>query len=428
MREAALGTLAALPRVFRLVWEASRPLTLVLAAATLVAGLMPAVSAYAGKLLINSVVQAIIVHQRHLPDQASLSVQFVFTTLRSPMLTTTGVIVLLAAIQFLIYATNSLLSTARNISQQLLQERVSMRIQLMVMTHAAALDLPFFEDPASYDLLRRAQTDSANRPVAMISGAFGLVQTALTFVSMVALLIGVSPWLVIALVSPVPAFISDTRYGWRGCNMARWSSRLLRRMFYLTTLVTTDTFAKEVKLFNLGGFFIDRYRLLAQTYYNRQQRLVTARYIAGYLWGAITTLVGSLTYLYVLYVALQVVAGRLTLGDLTLYTAAASSVQASIQGLLGGFGTMYEHNLYLSNLFQLLATPTRVLRPEHPRPLPQPVRGEISVRSRLLQLSGGRRPSPPQRELHDCGRRDDRHRWSERRRQDDSDQAALPAL
>ena len=374
-REATSGTLAALPRVFRLVWEASRPLTLVLAAATVVAGLMPAVSAYAAKLLINSVVQAIIIHQRHLPDQASLSVPFLFTTLRSPVLTATGVIVLLAAIQFVIYATNSLLSTARNIAQQLLQERVSMRIQLMVMTHAAALDLPFFEDPASYDLLRRAQTDSANRPVAMISGAFGLVQTALTFVSMVALLIGVSPWLaVIALVSPVPAFISDTRYGWRGYNMARWSSRLLRRMFYLTTLVTTDTFAKEVKLFNLGGFFIDRYRLLAQTYYNRQQRLVTARYIAGYLWGAITTLAGSLTYLYV---ALQAVAGRLTLGDLTLYTAAASSVQGSIQGLLGGFGSMYEHNLYLSNLFQLLAMPSRVSRPEHPRSLPQPVSGDI---------------------------------------------------
>jgi len=88
-REATSGTLAALPRVFRLVWEASRPLTLVLAAATVVAGLMPAVSAYAAKLLINSVVQAIIIHQRHLPDQASLSVPFLFTTLRSPVLTAT---------------------------------------------------------------------------------------------------------------------------------------------------------------------------------------------------------------------------------------------------------------------------------------------------------------------------------------------------
>src|SRR5207302_7874931 len=88
---------------------------------------------------------------------------------------------------------------------------------------AASLDLAFYEDPASYDLLRRAQTDSINRPVQMISTAFGLVQTTLTFITMIALLVAVSPLLaLLALLSPIPAFIADTRYGWRGYNIARW--------------------------------------------------------------------------------------------------------------------------------------------------------------------------------------------------------------
>src|SRR5205807_7674092 len=91
-------------------------------------------------------------------------------------------------------------------------------------------------------------------------------------------------------------------------------------------------------------------------------------------WGTLTTLAGSITYLYV---ALQAVTGKLTLGDLTLYTSAASSVQCSIQGLLSGFSTMYENNLYLNNLYTLLATPTTVQRPENPRPMPAKVRGEI---------------------------------------------------
>ena len=290
-------------------------------------------------------------------------------------MTSVGIVVLLAVISLLIAAISSLMSTIRNISQQLLQERVQIRIQLMVMDHAAALDLPFFEDPASYDLLRRAQEDSRNRPVQMISGTFGLVQTAITFLSMIALLLGVSPLLAaIALVSPIPAFISDTRYSWWGYRIARWNSRLLRRMNYLVQLVTTDTFAKEVKLFGLGPYFIERYRLLSATYYERQRRQITRRYIAGYAWGVLTTLAGSVTYLYV---ALQAVAGRLTLGDLSLYTSAASSVQSSISNLLSGFSSMYEHNLYLQNLFTLLETPTMVERQEHPRPLPSPLRGEI---------------------------------------------------
>src|SRR2546427_13218559 len=125
--------------------------------------------------------------------------------------------VLLAALQLVLFVVSALLNTLRNIFQQLLQSSVSMRIQLMVMEKAASLDLSCYEDPASYDLLRRAQTDSINRPVLMISTAFGLVQTLLTFVTMIALLIGVSPLLaLLALLSPIPAFVADTRYGWRG--------------------------------------------------------------------------------------------------------------------------------------------------------------------------------------------------------------------
>ena len=371
LRRSVQGTTAALPQVFGLVWKTSAPLTIGLAAATVLAGIVPAATAYTAKLLINSVVFAL----QNPEGTQPLVVDLPGVTVRSPVLTAVGVIVVLAVIQFLIYAVSSLLSTVRNISQQLLQERMTLQVQLMVMEHASQLDLPFFEESASYDLLRRAQQDAANRPLMMVTGAFGLIQTMITFATMIALLVTLSPLLaVIALVSPVPAFIADARYGWRGYNLSRWASPIRRRMQYLTTLVTTDAYAKEIKLFGLGDYFIRRFKLLSRTYYDRQRGLITARYVVGFLWSSITTLAGSATYLYV---ALQAVNRVLTLGDLTLYTQAASSVQNSIQGILAGFSSMYEHNLYLSNLYELLATPTRIQAPEHPRPLPSPLRGEV---------------------------------------------------
>ena len=368
------GTVSALPRVLRLVWETSAPLTIGLAAATLLAGIMPAATALTAKLLINSVVDALTARATGTSSLVEFPIPLPFVTL--PLLTPVGVIVGLAIVQFLIYAFNSLLSTVRNITQQLLQEKMTLQVQLLVMQQSASLDLPFFEDSASYDLLRRAQQDAATRPLMMVNSVFGLIQTVITFVSMVAVLVHLSPLLaVIALVSPIPAFIADTRYGWRGYNLARWASPIRRRMQYLTTLVTTDQYAKEVKLFGLGDYFIHRFRLLSNSYYARQRSLISARYTAGFFWSAITTLAGSVTYLYV---ALQAVAGRLSLGDLTLYTQAASSVQSSIQGILGGFSGMYEHNLYLNNLYELLATPTRITAPANPRPLPSPLRGEVT--------------------------------------------------
>src|SRR3954462_10873779 len=136
-------------------------------------------------------------------------------------------------------------------------------------------------------------------------------------------------------------------------------------MDYLTTLVTTDSYAKEVKLFGLGPYFIDRFGQLSRVYQDRQRGLVVARYLAGFVWSTITTLAGSATYLYV---AFQAIAGRLTLGDLTLYTQAATSVQNSVQGVLSGFGSMYENQLYLNDLFDLLRTPLGIDAELTPRP------------------------------------------------------------
>src|SRR6266705_6216633 len=333
------GTMAALPRVLRLVWDASPATTLGLFVTTAVAGVIPAASAGVAALLVNAVADGIVAHGGPLPGRDVLSLG----PWSSPD-HATGAIIFFAILQLALFALSALLGTIRNITQQLLQNSVTVRIQLMVMEKAASLDLQFYEDPASYDLLRRAQTDSINRPVMMISTGFGLVQTLLTFITMIALLVVVSPLLaVIALVSPIPAFIADTRYGWRGYNIARWGSRLLRRMNYLVTLVTTDSYAKEVKLFGLGPYFINRYRMIAKNYYNSQRSQVARRYMTGFALGNLSTIVTSLTYLYV---ALQAIIGRLTLGDLTLYTTAASQVQGSIQGILSGFSGMYEHNLY----------------------------------------------------------------------------------
>ena len=375
LKQSVKGTSAAMPRVLRLVWDASPSTTLGLFATTAVAGVIPAAAAYTSKLLINAVVRGILIHNTHIASAVTFHDLDSNLPAGGPTFTAVNMIVVVAVLQLALFAITALLGTIRNITQQLLQNSVAMRIQLMVMEKAASLDLSFYEDPASYDLLRRAQTDSINRPVLMISTAFGLVQTLLTFITMIALLIVVSPLLaLLALVSPIPAFIADTRYGWRGYNIARWGSRLLRRMNYLVSLVTTDSYAKEVKLFGLGGYFIERYRLIANTFYASQRAQVARRYMTGFAWGNLSTIATSLTYLYI---ALQAIAGKLTLGHLTMYTAAAQSVQGSIQGILGGFSGMYEHNLYLNNLFELMETKPSMPITTKPVKVPQPMLGEI---------------------------------------------------
>src|SRR5260370_29113460 len=145
--------------------------------------------------------------------------------------------------------------------------------------------------------------------------------------------------------------------------MAHWESRLSRWMSYMVTLVTTASFAKEVKLFGLGWYFIERSGLIASAFYSSQRSQLVRRYMTGFALGNISTIVTTVTYVYV---ALLAIAGRLTIGHLSFYTQAASQVQNSIQSILSGFSGMYEHNLYLNNLYELLATDPSMRLPTQP--------------------------------------------------------------
>jgi ATP-binding cassette subfamily B protein len=364
------GTAAGIPRVLDLVWHTDRKLTLLLAAMTVAQAAVPVTQVYLAKLLIDAVVTAI----RHI---------------RGPVDVTP--IVVLALLQLVVAAANSLFTTLANISQQLLQERVSLGVQLQVMEQAGRLDLGFFEDAKSYDMLQQAQQEAASRPVQMVSGTFGLVRTALTFVSMLGLLLQLEWFLaVIALLAPVPAFVSNSRYGWMGYLMMRRQSPERRRMNYLTTLVTTDTYSKEISVFTLADFFTRRFRTISDRYYDVQRRLVVRRYLAGFAWGSLTTIVSSGTYLYV---ALLAVHGKVTLGDLTLYTGAATSVQSNFQNLLSSLSSMYENNLYLNTLFDLLQVKPQVHKPEHPVPVRRPFAQGIEFRHVSYRYKGADKPA-----------------------------------
>jgi ATP-binding cassette subfamily B protein len=254
------------------------------------------------------------------------------------------------------------------------------------MDHANSLDLADFENPAYYDQLQQAQRESANRPVQMVSAVFSLARTTVTFATMIALLLGLSPWVAAAaLVSPIPAFISGSRYGWWGFQQMRRQSPARRLMSYLTTVLTTDEFNKEVKLYTLGDHFIGRYRRVANEYYEETKSLLIRRYGSGFGWGALTIIASSGTYLYV---AILAVRGTITLGSLTVFTQAAQQVQSSFQGILGGIQSIYEHGLYLSTLYELLDREPRIASPVDPAPVRRPFQRGIEFQHVTFRYPG----------------------------------------
>jgi ATP-binding cassette subfamily B protein len=335
-----LTAFTSLPRVLKLVWATDAVFTVLLALLYAAQGIVPAATAVVSGQLITDVQRAILAKGAG---------------------GTMTVVIWIVVAQFALQAFSALLQTGSNVVQQLLQERMSYTVQLQVMEKANTLDLGFFEDATFYDALQQAQKEASSRPIGMISDTFSMARSAVTLFSMIVILLHLAWWIaLLALIAPIPSFVASMRYGWWGYQLRRRLPPPRREMSYYNTLLTTDTYNKEIKLFGLGDFFIRLYRKLAGDFYTQARGIIVPRYFASFAWGLGTLLVNGAIYLYV---AVQTVQGHIHFGDLVMYTAAALGLGSAFQGILSGISDTYENNLFVNTLFDFLAYEPRIVSP-----------------------------------------------------------------
>jgi ATP-binding cassette subfamily B protein len=96
---------------------------------------------------------------------------------------------------------------------------------------------------------------------------------------------------------------------------------------------------------------LDRYRTLAESFFEEDKKLAIRRAWLTHLFSLIGTLAFYATYAVM---AVAAAVSRITLGNLTLYVVSLRQGQQAFQSVLSGIGNLYEHNLYMSNLFSYL--------------------------------------------------------------------------
>jgi len=315
-----------------------------LAALTLAAAVLPLGIAYAGKRIVDAVVNG----------SADGTLRWVL-------------------VELAVVATQALVQRGLALVRTVMGARLGVDINVAILEKAIALDLAHFEDSEFYDQLTRARREASSRPVQLVSEAFQLVQNSLTLVGYGALLLRFSAWAVLALVvATVPAAIAEARYSKITYRLRNWRSPDSRRLMYLEYVLANDEHAKEVRLFNLGPLLLGRYKTLAEDFYKEDRTLAVKRAGVTHL----LSLLGTAAF-YGSYAAMALAAAarRLTLGNMTMYVVAFRQGQQSFQAVLGAIGSIYEHNLYMSNLFSFLALeiPSSSLSPAPlPAPLPAP--------------------------------------------------------
>jgi ATP-binding cassette, subfamily B, bacterial len=310
-------------RALFMVWRSSPGLTVALATLTLAAATIPPLIAWTGKLIVDAVVAG----------SRDATLRWVVLEL--------GLVV-----------TQASLSRGLGLVRSVLGSRLGIDVNVSILERATALELRHFEDPEFYDKLSRARREASSRPLSLVTESFSLVQNVLTLGGYAVLLLRFSPWAVlILLLATIPATLAEMRYSKTAFRMRNWRSPESRRLMYLEYVLAHDEHAKEVKVFGLGSLFLGRYKELAERFFREDSRLATRRAVVTHLLSLLATLA-----FYGAYALMAVLAavGRLTLGSMTMYLLSFRNGQQAFQSILNGIGSIYEHNLYMSNLFSYL--------------------------------------------------------------------------
>ena len=338
-----------LPKLFRLIWETSKPMTIASLLLRLVRAAVPVVTLYIGKLIINEIVRLIA-----MKGERDFSQLWLFV-----------------GAEFVVILLSDLLGRLTALIDSLLGDKFSNETSLRLMRHAADLDLYHFEDSTFYDKLERARQQTIGR-TALMSQSFAQMQDLISMAFLAVGLIAFNPWLIILLfVALVPAFLGEAHFNARTYSFMRKWTPERRELDMLRYTGASDETAKEVKIFGLSSFLTGRYKKLSDEFYRINRSLSVRRAT----WGSALKMLGTAGY-YAAYVLIIVrtVSGSITLGDLTFLAGSFNRLQSLMEGVLTRFTQMAEGALYLNDLFDFFALTPRVQSPAKSRPFPRPIK------------------------------------------------------
>ncbi|WP_426671468.1 ABC transporter ATP-binding protein [Mucilaginibacter sp. McL0603] len=340
-----LAALRNLPAFFKLVWQTNHWMTIVTSVLRILRSAMPLALLFVGKLIIDEVIK---LNHSHSAGTHHLWV-LVGTELGLAILT-------------------DALSRAITLMDSLLGDLFSNHTSVKIMEHAATLDLDQFEDSIFYDKLERARQQTVGRTI-LLSQVMSQVQDLITMGFLAVGLMAFNPWLIVLLlIAIIPAFLGESYFNDKSYALTRGQTPERRELDYVRYLGASDETAKEVKIFDLSGFIIERFRQLSGKFYDDNRMLSIRRSI----WGTIFAVLGSLGY-YAAYVVIiiKTVDGSVTIGQLVFLAGSFRQLRSLLEGILTRFTSVSQGAIYLRDFFEFFEIIPKIKASANPLPFPK---------------------------------------------------------
>jgi len=300
-----------LRRALSLVWQSAPKWTIASAFLIVLQGILPLVSLYFMKLIVDYVTVGV---NSSASKEAVLGHIFVLISLSASV----------ALLTSLSRSASSLVSEAQT-------SQVSDHILDLLHAKSIDVDLEYYENPKYYDTLYRAQNDAPFRPTSIVNGLAQVAQNSISLVALFGLLASFNLIITAALaITAAPLALVRLIYSEKIYLWQRECTEKERKAWYYHWLLTSDSCAKEIRLFKLGSLFSKRYQILRKELRNERLSIISRRSVADLAvqFIGIIGIFGSLAL-----ITLSALQGNITLGDLVMIFGALQQGQSFLYSI-----------------------------------------------------------------------------------------------
>lgn len=354
-------------RAFILVWKASRKWTVLSIILTVIQGIIPLLTLYVMKLIVDTIAYAV----------QSGDATGSFRRAMYLIIAATIIAVAQAAIRLI----GGYVSEAQG---AIVTDYVSSRLH----EKSIDLDLAYYENPEYYDTLHRAQREGPYRPTKIVNGLTQSLQNAVSLVTMVGLLFmfhwGVG---VLLFVSTIPGLFVQVIHARKRFEWQKKRTDSERRAAYLNSILTVESYAKEIRLFDLGAFFSSSFDTLRTMLRSEKLNLSRKRGVAeffAHLFAA-AILMGCL-----LLITIRAINGAITVGDMVMFYQAFQRGIGYLKDLLTNIAALYEDNMFVAYFFEFLDIGNQIVDPPLPVNVPDKFTKGISFNHVSFRYPGER--------------------------------------
>ena len=255
--------------------------------------------------------------------------------------------------------------------------KISEHIDDKIHACATSLDLSFYESPAYFDTMKRARDAGPERPNAIFTNMVDIAKNCMMLAVIGSVLISID-WLLLPLLALfiLPTLLvrisfADRLYKWRMQH-----TPLERKSAYLSSVLTGDASAKEVKALGLGNYLRKTYSAIRSTLVTQRLRLARRTTINEVI---TTTLATLCLFTCIAFICIGAVNGTASVGDVTLFLVIFPQMFNVMNALSSGISALYHNNVFVSNLYELFDLRSTLPEPEYPVPVPQHTNAQLAI-------------------------------------------------